>query len=249
MDIESPKRFAVHRQILDRKKVMKQVFQEFHNALLAAAQRNLSGKGIDVEIGSGVFPLKESNSKIISSDLVAAPHLDMTLDAQNMSFDSSTVATIYGQNCFHHFPEPDRFFAEVQRVTVPGGGVVLIEPHFGPLAAFIYKRLFAFEGYDRSADHHRYLNGPAGQIPNQALSYIYFIKDRSQFEAKFPELQILSYEVQTNWLRYLLCGGLNFRQLYPNFLGPVISLIEILLKPLKYFLGLHTLWVIRKRVA
>ena len=55
---------------------------------------------------------------------------------------------IYGMNCFHHFPDPDRFFTELERVLVPGGGCVLVDPYHGPFARWLYPRLFATEGYD-----------------------------------------------------------------------------------------------------
>jgi hypothetical protein len=50
----------------------------------------------------------------------------------------------------------------------------------------------------------------------------------------------------TNYLRYLLSGGLNFRQLVPDRLLPVIKLLEGALRPARNILALHHVIVIRK---
>jgi hypothetical protein len=52
---------------------------------------------------------------------------------------------------------------------------------------------------------------------NQALSYIVFERDRERFERLFPDLEIVEQSWIANYPRYLLSGGLNFRQLLPTF--------------------------------
>jgi hypothetical protein len=52
--------------------------------------------------------------------------------------------------------------------------------------------------------------------------------------------------VVPNYLKYLLSGGLNFRQLLPNAFVPALSFIERLLLPFGRLLALHHVVVIKK---
>ena len=114
--------------------------------------------------------------------------------------DDGSVRVVFGQNCFHHFPRPERFFLELERVLPLGGGVILLEPYYGPFASFLFKRLFKTEGYDK--------NFPSWETPaagpmngaNQALSYIIFVRDKHAFQQKFPTLKIVHTEPCTNYL-------------------------------------------------
>jgi hypothetical protein len=51
----------------------------------------------------------------------------------------------------------------------------------------------------------------------------------------------------SNAWRYLLSGGLNFRQLVPSVLAPVIRVVEALQRPVDHVLALHHVIVLRKR--
>jgi len=68
------------------------------------------------------------------------------------------------------------------------------------------------------------------------------------FIDKYPQFEVVEQRVIPNYLRYLLSGGLNFRQLMPSFLEPVIRLFEFVLTPLHPVLGLHHCIIIRKRL-
>ncbi len=244
MDVFSEERFNVHRQILNRKNMIREVFVEFHRQMFAFANQYLNVGKPEIELGAGVFPLKNTRSQVLATDIISAAHLDRTLDAQNLELPDNSVSVIYGQNCFHHFPQPELFFKEATRVLIPRGGFILIEPHFGFFANIIYKRLFAQEGYDKSSPNWNYLKN---DLPNQAVSFLTFVRDRKRFESLFPELEIVKIYPSPNWMRYLLSGGLNFKQLVPNFAIPIIKVGEWLLKPLAGALALHCYFVVRKK--
>jgi SAM-dependent methyltransferase len=184
---------------------------------------------------------------VLSTDIVFAASLDMCLDAQAFPLKDGSVRAVFAQNAFHHLPNPRLFFSELQRILVPGGGAVLIEPHFGPLASVIYPRLFKSEGFDKAF--------PEWEVPaagpmngaNQALSYIVFVRDLQTFAAEFPLLEVVHRGALTNGPRYVLSGGLNFRQLVPQVFSPVVKAIEGLLWPLREVIGLHQMIVIRRR--
>jgi SAM-dependent methyltransferase len=244
MDPFSEERIAIHKTILARKRMIREVFTEFHTSMLQLTAKFLTTEKFKIELGAGVYPIKNSDPSVLATDILPASHLDRVLDAQNLDLPDNSVAVLYGQNCFHHFPQPELFFKEAARVLVPGGGIVLIEPHYGFLAAMIYKRLFSVEGYDRSYPSWSHL---PNDLPNQALSYICFIRDAKKFESLFPSLEVVEVIPATNWMRYLISGGLNFKQLLPNFFIPIIRLSERILSPFASQLALHTYFIIRKR--
>ena len=67
------------------------------------------------------------------------------------------------------------------------------------------------------------------------------------FENEFGgKLELIHREYCTNALRYLLSGGLNFRKMLPDFLLPLVILLEQILSPLSRFWSLHEVIVIRR---
>lgn len=246
VDVDGSERFNIHGRILARKPMLRHVFRSFHQRFDRLDRTLLSGSGARVEIGAGVAPMRNSYADVLATDIVPDPRLDRTLDAENMDFPDRSVRVIFGQNVFHHLPHPDLFFQEVERVLVPGGGVILLEPYYGPFAAFLFRRMFHTEGYDKAyPSWETPATGPMNGA-NQALSYIVFKRDRAEFERRFPRLEIVHHETCNNYLIYLLSGGLNFRQLWPHWAMPALSLLQRALTPLDRWLALHHIVVIRK---
>ena len=245
--VDGPERLVAHRRVLDRKPMIRGVFDEFHHLFHALDQRFFRGEGQVIELGAGVYPVRESYPGVVATDVVPAPHLDRTLDAGAMDLPDESVRAFYLQNVFHHFPEPERFFAELERTLVPGGGAILIEPHSGALASVIYPRLFASEGYDKRAPGWSSEVGGPMSGANQALSHLVFDRDIARFESLFPRLEVVHRDVAPNYLRYLVSGGLNFRSLLPGVLTPAVKGVEMLLRPLRGMAGLHRVIVLRKR--
>lgn len=237
----------IHRQVLQEKPIMRDVFAGFYKTCIDLDNKYFTGQGRRVEIGAGVSFFKKLYPEIITTDIKKADYLDMVVDALDMPFENSSVRAIYGINCFHHFPSPDKFFKELERVLSKGGGCVLIEPYYGPLASVFYKNIFDSETFDITQKE--WENNTLGVMmgANQALSYIVFKRDREIFNSSYPGLEIVYQKTMSNYLRYLLSGGLNFRQLTPTFFSPLVKVTETLLIPLRNFLGLHYVIVIRKK--
>ena len=164
-----------------------------------------------------------------------------------MPFEDKSIRAIYGINCFHHLPDPDKFFKELVRVLDNAGGCVLIEPFYGFAARRFYKKLFDAETFDPAQKVWK--NETQGFMvgANQALSYIVFKRDKILFEKLYPNLEIVLQKPLNNYLRYLFSGGLNFRQVLPAFFSPFIFLIELLLYPINSVFALHQVIVIRKK--
>ena len=246
MDIDGQERLELHRKVLGRKHLLRVVFTELHHLFHRLKNEYLEGIGDEIEIGAGVAPMRDTYPKVLATDIIDSPHLDRTINAEAMDLESASVRVIYGQNCFHHFPRPESFFRELERVLVPGGGAILMEPYYGPVATLLFKRLFRTEGFDKTfPDWNTPVKGPMNGA-NQALSYIVFVRDRELFEQKFPLLRVVHRSVAPNYLKYLISGGVNFRQLLPNAFIPALSLMEWLLLPFGRLLALHHFVVIKK---
>jgi SAM-dependent methyltransferase len=248
VDVDGLDRLEVHAAVLERKPMLAAVFRECHELMLSLDRRTFGDTpGLRVELGAGVAPIKMTFPEVLATDVVASPGLDAVLDAQSMDLSDGSVRALYGQNCFHHFPDPAMFLTEAERVVAPGGGVVLIEPYYGPVASIVFKRLFTSEDFDKAmAGWRTQATGPMHGA-NQALSYIVFHRDRSRFESEFPNLQIVDTFPLGNYLRYLLSGGLNFRQLVPSFSEPALRALESALRPMRRVLALHYVIVLRRR--
>lgn len=247
LDVDGQERLSGHARMLARKPMLQAVFREFHRLFDRMDREHLSGDGIRVELGAGVAPMRDSYPDVLATDVVPSANLDRALDAQHMNLPAESVRAFFLQNCFHHFPDPDQFFRELERVLQPGGGAVMIEPYHGPFASFLYKRLFKTEGFDKHApawtvEAHGPMNGA-----NQALSYVVFVRDLRQFEQKHPGLEVVRRQPLGNYVKYLLSGGLNFRQLVPDGATPAVNGLEWLLLPLRRLFALHHLVVIRKK--
>ena len=132
-------------------------------------------------------------------------------------------------------------------MVAPGGGVVLIEPYYGPVASVVFKRLFASEEFDKAMPGWTSQASGPMQGANQALSYIVFVRDRPRFERELPNLELTETFPLTNYVRYLLSGGLNFRQLVPGFTEPALRALESALRPARDVLALHHMVVLRRR--
>jgi len=248
VDVDSAELLEVHRRILEEKPMIRGVFREFYDWCIALDQEFLSGSGKRIELGAGTSFFKSVHPEVISTDIKSGAGLDMVVDAMQMPFEAASVRAFYAIHCFHHLPSPDRFFSELKRTLVPGGGCIIIDPYYSPAARALFKRLFASERFDPQEAGWD-ATSPIGvmQGANQALSYIVFIRDRMLFEQRHPELEIVHHRPLLNYPRYLLSGGLNFRQLAPTVSIPLIKGAEVALSPLARLLALHHILVLRKR--
>ena len=223
-----------------------QLFHEFHVRMRELDARHLSGDGQRVELGSGVYPVKRTFSDVLATDVVPAPGIDVVLDAEAMDLPDLSVRCFYAQFVFHHLGHPSAFFREVERVCVPGGGVVLLEPASGRLASLLYRRLFKTETFDRSMPGWEAAVEDAMTGANQALSWVVFERDRARFAREHPRLRVVAHELSPSYLRYIASGGLNFPQLVPTRLGPLIGTMERLLARARPLLAIHQYYVIQK---
>ena len=83
---------------------------------------------------------------------------------------------------------------------------------------------------------------------NQALSYILLKRDRAQFEALFPEFELV-YRKRFGFIRYMLTGGIWLEPKAPSFTFPLFKLFEWMISPAMPLLAIHHAFVWRKRIG
>lgn len=248
-DVDAPEFLKIHTAILQEKRLLRSAFETFYRDMMKLCDRFLTVSGTEIELGTGAGFFKTLRPSLITSDVRKAPHIDLVLDAQNMSLPNNSVRCIYAINVFHHLPDPDKFLAELGRVLRSGGGCILVEPHGGFGSATLHRYLHTDERFDPDAPgwQSEEIAGPLSGA-NQALAHIVFDRDLVKFQQKYGDvLEVVHHGYALNGLRYLLSGGLNFRQLLPSAFDPLLKGLESLGRPLARHWSFHQIIVIRKR--
>lgn len=238
-----------HAAILARKPFARQVLTGFCRRCRIADERYFStcSATLRLEMGSGAGLMKQVVPDVITSEVKHVSNIDLIARAEDLPFADQSLRAIYAINTFHHVSDPRAFFREAARTLAAGGGIVLIEPYYGPFARLLFKRLFTMESYDTTVPHWpRHERTQVASAANQALSYIVLQRDRALWQGTFPELEILLDEPHTH-LSYLTSGGANFRQILPNAMASAIVRLEQSFPYLNPFLALQHTVVIRRR--
>lgn len=247
-DIDGVGSSLAHRRALERKPILRQLFERFYRECRSMdMQYFVDVPGLCLEIGSGAGIIKTVYPDVITSDIKVLPFVDVVLKGEAIPFPAKSLRAIYAINVFHHLPNPRLFFREALRVLHPGGGVILIEPFYGPLARRVFKHLHATEGFDPDAGSWE-AEVPVGPMSraNQALSYIVFARDRQVLLDEFPDFEVVVDRPHTH-LWYVVSGGVNFRQLVPDSFLPLVKLAERLLAPFGRWIALQHTVVLRRR--
>jgi SAM-dependent methyltransferase len=208
------------------------LYTDFYRYFIAGSKAISGGRYL--EIGSGGGFLKDVFPEVITSDIQNVSTVDMVFSAEKLPFDDECLACIMMLNVFHHIPRPSLFLKEAQRVLIPGGKVIMIEPANSFFSRFIYS--FHHEDFDPLGSAELEAGKPLSRA-NMALPYIYFERDRLQFEAAYKQLAIKKIRYHTPFL-YILSGGLSKPALFPGFLYRPAKLFERLFSPLFRYLGL-----------
>jgi SAM-dependent methyltransferase len=243
-------RFKEHKKNLAQKKMLKSCYSDFYIEILKNEkkfEKATQDKSLRIELGSGVGFIKEFDRTIITSDIIFNEFTDKIIDGNHIPYKENEINSIFGIFCFHHFKDPFNFIKDLEVKLKPGGLCILIEPYYGILANFIYKRIHESEYFDEKEDFKlKIQNKTAMEKANQALSYIYFVKNKKKFQENFPNLEVVRTLIFGNYLRFLFSGGLNFRKILPDFFIGPLKFIEKIFMPLKRVFGLHYLIVVRK---
>jgi len=250
VNLNDEERFKEHKKNLNEKKMLKSCYSDFYIKMLNTEKefkKKTSNNNLRIELGSGVGFIKDYDKTIITSDVIYNEFTDKIIDANQIPYGRNQIDSIFGIFCFHHFKDPFNFLKDLEVKLKSGGVCILIEPYYGVLAKVIYKSIHKSEYFDQNEPFDfKIENKTAMEQANQALSYIYFVKNREKLQKFFPNLEIVHTSIFGNYLRFILSGGLNFRKILPDFLIGFIKIIEKFLSPLKKILGVHYMIVIKK---
>lgn len=235
-NLDDPATTLLHAKIIQKKPFLRKLYldfyKQFENAVSEPEEKVL------VELGSGAGFIKEVIGNVITSDILELPNVDKVFSALEMPFEKESVDAFFMFDVLHHIAVPRAFFREALRCLRIGGRVIMIEPANTLWSRFVYKN-FHHELFDTQAKWELDSLQEAGPLSggNGALPWIIFSRDRKIFENEFPSLKIVRMRSHTP-LRYLLSGGLTFRQLVPSFTYPAIKAIEYTLSSVNDLLGM-----------
>ncbi|MBN2319807.1 MAG: class I SAM-dependent methyltransferase [Acidobacteria bacterium] len=210
--LDSPERTLFHGELIRKKKFLRRLYEEWYG--IYKLELDAIPAGRIVELGSGGGFINEIIDKAIRTDILPLPTNDRTFSALDMPFSDNEISALLMIDTFHHIPDSGRFLEEAARVLKPGGKIVMVEPANSLWGRFIYRK-FHHEPFDPRADWTIPESGPMSGA-NGALPWIVFVRDREKFLRDFPELKIGRIKYHTP-LRYLISGGVSFRQLMPGF--------------------------------
>jgi len=209
--LDDPGRTQEHRVIIQSKLFLNKLYREWYEAFIL--EKSHLPPGQIIEIGAGGGFLKKLIPDIISTDVLPLPSNDMTFSAIQMPFSDSSVSGIFMVDTFHHLPDARLFLSEASRVLKKNGKLIMIEPANSIWSRFIYQR-FHHEPFDPAGTWQIPEDGPLSQA-NLCLPWIVFERDNALFRREFPALTIEYIQYHTP-LRYLLSGGVSFRQFVPD---------------------------------
>lgn len=180
-----------------------------------------------LEIGSGTGGFKEKCPHCISSDIVSVPWIDIIVDAVKIPFYDSSIGNIVAIDTIHHIGDPMGFLVEAERVLIPGGRIVLLEPAITPLSRMVFS-LFHPEPVDLHADF--FLKSEPCQEKkafdgNQATGHILFNCKLQKTLLNIPSLTMV-FSCKYPSLAFPLSGGYRRWRLIHKSLLPVIGRIE-----------------------
>jgi SAM-dependent methyltransferase len=241
MDLDDPRTTQLWRGIVREKSFLRQVYQEWYTALVAALPK---GRGAILEIGSGAGFLDEYISGLITSDIFYCPGISAVLDGRQLPFADGVLRGIVMTGVLHHLPQPRAFLAEATRCVQPGGVLVMIEPWVTRWSRLIYGRLH-HEPFEPAAQDWEFPSGGPLSGANIALPWIIFERDRAQFEREFAGWQIQEIRL-TMPFRYLVSGGISTRALMPGWAFSAWRWLENALRPWMKDLAMFALIVLEK---
>lgn len=235
MDLDDPQTTVIRSKIIQEKVFLKNLYIDFYT-FFKNSLAGLPKKRKLVELGSGGGFIKDIIPDVVTSDVIDLPDVDLKFSGTNMPFKNKSVDRFFMLNVIHHIYDPRLFFKEVDRCLKNKGKLVAIEPANTLWSSFIYQNFHHDEDFDPKGGwilkSQKALSSANGAIP-----WIIFIRDRKKFKKLFPNLRIRKI-IPHSPIRYLVSGGLSYRQLLPSWTYPIVKGIEDLASPLSKYTGM-----------
>ena len=219
-DLNNPSTIEVHKNIIKNKMFLKRIYIDFYNEFKKSLLKCPEGKV--VEIGSGGGFIKEIIPYVITSETFPATGADMVFSALKLPFEKNSIRAFLLLDVLHHIPNPRSFFKESLRCLKKGGKIIMIEPAATLWGTFICR--FNNEPFDKKSSWELETKGRLTGA-NGAMPWIIFVRDRKIFESEYPGFKIVKMSFHTPF-RYILSGGLSFKQLLPSVSYDFIKIVE-----------------------
>lgn len=213
-------RFEAHRRAWDTNEALRLLYRRWYGRVKQA----LPAARPWVELGSGPGFAREFIPEMELTDVVRAPWHDRQVDAGALPHETGSVGALVLFDVLHHLPAPARFFAEAERVLVPGGRVILCEPYVGPLSYPIY-RWFHEERLDLTVDPLAETTPGDPFDANQAIPTLLLDSGAPALTIQFPRLRLVRYE-RLAGPAYPVSGGFSRGPLLPGPLWRTLLAIE-----------------------
>jgi SAM-dependent methyltransferase len=240
-DLDTPEAYRLHREIIERKKLLKEIYHFYFNELLDPLKP--TEDKLIVEIGAGAYNTDEYEPRVITSNSGLNRYIRIVFDAQRMPFRDSSLDGVVMLNTLHHIPRARLLFAEISRTLKGGGVMAMVEPYFSPLGWLIYRHLHHEPVFKTPPEWEI----PGGSVANQIMPYHIFTRDRALFEKDFPALKVEAVRPHT-CCTHLISGGLTYRALVPDSMRGLVWGLEKGLTPLRRLLAMCMTVVVRKKV-
>jgi SAM-dependent methyltransferase len=224
--IDDPKTTWARRSIIQENMFLKLIYDEWYSHIINALP--IGEKSI-VEIGTGAGFLNELIPKLITSEIIYCPFVNIVLNGLHLPFVSDSLRAVVLVDVLHHIPDPIQFFNEATRCIETGGKIVMIEPWVSPWSTFIYKH-FHYEPYQPASDEWGFTSTGPLSGANIALPWIVFQRDQLKFNQRFPQWRIDQIRGMMPF-RYLLSGGVSQRSLMPAWTFSFWRRVEFYLSP------------------
>jgi SAM-dependent methyltransferase len=228
-----------------KKPVLRKIYRKFYK--LIAKQIDYKLKGKIVEVGSGIGNLKSAVPRAICTDLFDNPWIDQVENAYKLTFQDNSISNLILFDVFHHLEYPGSALTEFKRVLVKKGRIIIFEPavslmgiliygvfHHEPLALRKKIQWESSSGFDPSKITYYAAQGNASRI--------FFKKKYKNYLADWKVI----LRKRLSSAAYVCSGGYSKPQLYPDFLFPVINLIDSLLNIIPFLFATRLLIVLEK---
>lgn len=244
LSVDDPRTTQRRREIIRSKPFLRRVYREWYGLVRESLP---PGPGAVLELGSGAGFLRDVLPEAITSEVFPAPGVSLIADGHRLPFGDDRLRAVVLVDVLHHIPDCRRFFAEAARCVRPDGALVAVEPWASAWSRFIYGRLH-HEPFQPSASQWEFPSSGPLSGANQALPWILLERDRTAFEAEFPQWRIARVQPFMP-LSYLASGGVGLRSLAPGWAYPLVAGLERLAEPAMAKLAMFAHIVLRRAPA
>lgn len=245
VDEDSAECIEIHKSVIQSKPLLKRIYSEWYLQIVAVKETVRLLNGEILEIGSGGGFLKEFIPEAVTSDVYRRSDIDRVENAYHLSCRNNSVKLLCCMSVINQLGRVEEFFKEVERVLIPGGKLVIIDPYISWFSRLVYKYIHHYN-FDLSSKSWNFLETGRMSGNDTTLATKVFWRDRDVFTQKFPDLKIESI-VLHNFIAYYASGGVSCRSMVPHFLSGSIMLLEKMVKPFMPYLACFQTVVLAKK--